>query len=171
MKTYWVLASAVLLTGCMVSNGLQYDAVSETNIYHLFRINKGMTEGEVIAIMGGPYMYEPYVVDNTYYDVWFYVTRPTVLDQTRMVPQNLTPLTFKNGILVGTGYVYYYHVYNLAMKEEIAQMEPHKKEDAQQVEICTPPPAPPPVTDQIDGYDREGERMEEEAAEQNFNFY
>lgn len=113
MQRYWFILG-VFFTGCMASNGLQYEAMSETNQYLLARVRKGMNQHQVLYIMHKPYSYETFQVDDEIYDVWFYVTRATGLDQTRMVPQNLTPLTFKNGVLVGTGYNYYYY----AMKEQ-----------------------------------------------------
>ncbi len=121
MKCTWLLP-ILFASGCMVSNGLQYEAMSETNQYHLAKVRKGMSQSQVLKIMHKPYSYENFQVDDEIYDVWFYVTRPTGLDQTRMVPQNLTPLTFKNGVLVGTGYQWYYY----AMKEQARAEAPQK---------------------------------------------
>src|SRR3990167_3430848 len=123
MKRYLSYLGIIFLTGCLQSNALTYQAMSDTNVYHLARVRKGMSQRQVLQIMHKPYSYESFEFDDEIYDVWFYVTRPTGLDQTRMVPQNLTPLTFKNGILVGTGYNYYYY----AMKEqaqEVAETAP-----------------------------------------------
>jgi outer membrane protein assembly factor BamE (lipoprotein component of BamABCDE complex) len=133
MEKYRLLAyisSGLCLSGCMTSNGLQYQSVATTNLYHIARVQKGMSERRVLQIMHKPYSYESFQVDDDIYDVWFYVTKATGLDQTRMVPQNLTPLTFKNGVLVGTGYYWYYY----AMKEQ-----------AGEVDLYTPP-APKPKT-------------------------
>jgi outer membrane protein assembly factor BamE (lipoprotein component of BamABCDE complex) len=125
---------SLFLTGCMVSNGLQYEAESETNLYHLARVRKGMDEKQVLQIMHKPYSYESFEFDGDVYDVWFYVTRPTGLDQTRMVPQNLTPLTFKNGILVGNGYNWYYYAMKGQAEEAAEQIEPPEKKKTQEVE-------------------------------------
>ncbi len=119
MKSSWLFLLGTCVAGCMSSNGLQYEAVAETNVYRIARVRKGMSEKEVLQIMHKPYSYESFETDEDVYDVWFYVTKPTGLDQTRMVPQNLTPLTFKNGVLVGTGYSWYY----FAMKEQANQRE------------------------------------------------
>lgn len=117
MRRYWLLLS-IFAGGCLASNGLQYEAMSDTNQYHLALLHKGMSEKQVLQIMHKPYSYESFEVGEDIYDVWFYVTRATGLDQTRMVPQNLTPLTFRNGVLVGMGYSWYYY----AMKEQAAGM-------------------------------------------------
>lgn len=117
MRRYWLLLG-IFAGGCLASNGLQYEAMSDTNQYHLALLHKGMSEKQVLQIMHKPYSYESFEVGEDIYDVWFYVTRATGLDQTRMVPQNLTPLTFRNGVLVGMGYSWYYY----AMKEQAAAM-------------------------------------------------
>src|SRR5579872_5592875 len=110
MKFRWLIVSGVCLAGCVSNTGLQTDAVSETNRYRLSRVRKGMYEAQVLSVMRQPYNYETFQIGEDVYDVWFYVTNPTVLGQSRMVAQNLTPLSFKNGILVGTGYDYYYFI-------------------------------------------------------------
>lgn len=133
MKRKLLILSGALLAGCMASNALQYGSIAETNQYHIAKIRKGMSEKEVLHIMHKPYSYESFQVEEDIYDVWFYVTRPTGLDQTRMVPQNLTPITFKNGVLVGTGYYWYYY----AMKEEaqgVAAQHPIEKKKTQEEE-------------------------------------
>ncbi len=135
IKSYYLILSAICLAGCVASNALQYESMSETNLYHLAKVRKGMSERQVLQIMHKPYSYESFQVDDDIYDVWFYVTRSTGLDQTRMVPQNLTPLTFKNGTLVGTGYNWYYY----AMKEQ-----------AMEAEAQRPTPAKPPSRDAED---------------------
>lgn len=135
MKHSWIYLTC--LTGCMANNGLQYDSVAENNLYHIARVRKGMGEKEVLQIMHKPYSYESFIAGEDVYDVWFYVTKPTGLGQSRMVPQNLTPLTFKNGILVGTGYSWYY----FAMKEQAAEIEaespqePRKTQDQEDKEF------------------------------------
>lgn len=122
MRYFRLFILASILTGCLASNALTYTAESTTNQYHLARVRKGMSEKQVLQIMHKPYSYETFHAEDDIYDVWFYVTKPTGLDQTRMVAQNLTPLTFKNGILVGTGYTWYYY----AMKAQAMELEPQK---------------------------------------------
>ena len=95
MKSYWLILSSMCVASCVTNNGLQYEAVSSTNLYHIARVQKGMGEKQVLQIMHKPYQYESFEVCGDIYDVWFYVTKTTGLDQSRMVPQNLTPLTFK----------------------------------------------------------------------------
>jgi outer membrane protein assembly factor BamE (lipoprotein component of BamABCDE complex) len=133
MKRDYLILAGLALGGCMASNSLQYSAVSEANLYHIARVRKGMSEREVLKIMHKPYSYESFQVDDEIYDVWFYVTQTTGLDQTRMVPQNLTPLTFKNGILVGTGYYWYYYAMK-AQSEEAAAINPVLKKKTQDEE-------------------------------------
>lgn len=102
-----VCSVLLLCGGCLTSDGLSTVAQSETNMTNLTRICLGMEEAEVVQIMHCPHSEETYTVDGTQYDVWFYVTSPTILGQTRMVHANLTPLTFKNDCLISTDWAYY----------------------------------------------------------------
>ena len=96
-----------ILYGCMPNQGLSTDSDAEINVINISRLEKGMNQVQVLRIMRQPYSDKVFVLDNDTYDVWFYVTNPTVMGQSRMVPLNLTPLTFKNGILIGWGKNYY----------------------------------------------------------------
>lgn len=127
MKRCWLLFSFLSLTGCLCNNALQYEAVSSNNLYHIARLQKGMSEKQVLYIMKKPYKYESYAFNDDVYDIWFYVTNTTVLGQSRMVPQNLTPLTFKNGILVGTGYYWYYYAMREQALEQAKAEQPVKE--------------------------------------------
>ncbi len=111
---YLFLVSTLCLGGCIGNMALDTMSASENNISNLWRISKGMSQTRVLQIMHKPFDYETFQFDEDIYDVWFYITRMTALGQTRLVPQNLTPLTFKNGVLVDVGYVYY----NYLVKEE-----------------------------------------------------
>lgn len=176
----------------MVSNSLEYLAVSDKNVNHLMQVEKGMTEREVMWIMHKPFKFEVIHLGEDVYDVWFYVTRTTVLDQTRMVPQNLTPLTFKNGILVGKGYDYY----NFLVEEEENLLYPRPKktqrkemDESKGLERALEgrPTAMSNGTQRVDdseqseerprkkanGYDwdEQAEEMQDEEEEQDFNFW
>lgn len=108
------IITCFFLGGCIANQSLDTMSSSETNISNLWRISKGMNQRQVLQIMHKPFDYETFQFDEDVYDVWFYITRVTGLGQSRLVPQNLTPLTFKNGVLVDVGYVYY----NYLVKEE-----------------------------------------------------
>ncbi len=98
------------LSGCIANNTLADAAISETNVNRLSRVSLRMNQEEVLQIMHAPYERESYRVGEDRYDIWFYITTVTVLGQSRMVPKNLTPLTFRNRQLVGVGYDYYHWV-------------------------------------------------------------
>lgn len=129
----------LLLTGCATSNGLASLVMKENNVSNISRLTLGMDEGEVLQIMHSPYKQETLEVNGDLYDVWFYVTNPTGMGQTRMVHYNLTPLNFKNDVLVYVGWDYY-----KALKEgkgRIGQYPPS-------------PPAPPPSQADQDALER-----------------
>ncbi len=79
---------------------------AENNVSNLTCLSIGMSQSEVLRIMRHPFKDKTYFIEDDVYDVWFYVTEQTLLGQSRLMPVNLTPLTFKNGILVGKGHSY-----------------------------------------------------------------
>jgi hypothetical protein len=109
MRAAYSILALILCVSCSMSNnqGLSTLSSSEVNIQRMSRLIVGMGQLDVLELMRRPYSYESFQIDKDTYDVWFYVTMPTVLGQSRLVPQNLTPLAFKNGVLIGWGYRYY----------------------------------------------------------------
>ncbi len=93
--------------GCAADSGLGTLSESQQNISNLSRLTVGMSEDQVLCIMKRPHSQETIAMESETYDIWFYVTKPTVLGQSQMVSLNLTPVTFKNGALVGMGTEYY----------------------------------------------------------------
>lgn len=100
----------LLLSGCLSNNSLDTMSMAVNNISNLSRISVGMNETEVMQIMHKPYSRETIQYQDDTFEFWFYVTRPTGLDQGRLMQQNLTPLAFKNGVLIGWGFNYYNHL-------------------------------------------------------------
>lgn len=119
----------LLLTGCMSNNGLGSAAMSQDNIWNLTRISIGMNESQVIHVMHHPYMKRSFENDGNVYHIWFYVTRPVGLDQSRLVRQNLTPLTFENGVLLGWGFDFYHHIIRKIEKPVPSAVPQKPKED------------------------------------------
>lgn len=128
----------IFLQSCMPNQSLSTASAAEINIENLARIQKGMTQIEVLKIMHQPYSDTVVLMDNDTYDVWFYVTEPTVLGQSRMVPLNLTPLVFKNGILIGWGHPYYNYLKNRQLENETAMSQRPNEEKSQKKEERVP---------------------------------
>jgi outer membrane protein assembly factor BamE (lipoprotein component of BamABCDE complex) len=84
--------------------------VSEQNNYNLSQVRVGMSQQQVASMMGRPYKTEIYETKETTYDIWFYITKKMNFGQTHVLPRNLTPLVFQQGILQGWGRDYYRHV-------------------------------------------------------------
>lgn len=105
------------LGGCLSNNSLSSFSASEENIWNISRLSIGMSETEVLHLMNYPYSKKNLDYGDICCEIWFYVTRPTGLDQSRMVRQNLTPLVFKNKVLAGWGYDYYRYI--LSKSEEL----------------------------------------------------
>lgn len=124
-KALFLLA---VLCGCMPNQTLSVAADASVNVDNLSRIAVGMTQTEVLKIMRHPYSDQVFLFDQDTYDVWFYVTGRVVLGQSRMVPQNLTPLTFKNGILIGKTYGSYNFLKRQQIEAEKAKFAPQVPE-------------------------------------------
>jgi hypothetical protein len=119
--------SLLFLTGCMANDGLRTMAMSQDNVWNLSRLHIGMNESEVLQIMHYPYKKQVLEKEDSVYHIWFYVTRPSELAQSRLVRQNLTPLTFEKGVLQGWGFAYYDYI--LRPKETTKEVE---KKDSDQ---------------------------------------
>lgn len=142
---FFLLASGLFWTGCIGNDSLGSAASAQKNIENLARISLGMSDREVFQIMRHPYRSELFELDGDRYEVWFYMTRLTLMDQSEPVHTNLTPLIFKNGTLQGRGYPYY----NKIMKQEAIAAEPNGeipvKEDPDLEKALTPPPGSKPA--------------------------
>lgn len=97
----------LFLVGCLANDTLETASIARNNVYKLRRLNYGMSEEEVFLRMSAPAKEEQVVIDEDQYDIWFYITRRTALDQESLVHRNLTPVIFKNGSLLGMGYTLY----------------------------------------------------------------
>ena len=195
-KISWAL---FILNGCATSNALKTAAVSERNIDNLARLNLGMTQSQVLHIMRDPYKDESFELLEDHYDVWFYLTQPTVLGQTRMVPFNLTPLIFRNKILVGNGFGYYNWLkdrnsdskkskispkdlkINDSMKNATSMIDMHQllsmsspkkteKELADPPPVKTSPPEAPEPKKDIEINEKDNQMIQDEQ-DQNFDFW
>lgn len=116
---FWVLI-LLLFHGCAANDGLGSSSVAQINIAHLSNLYVGMSQADALRVMRHPHKQLTFEIDGSIFDVWFYITKPTVLGQSRMVPQNLTPLTFKNGELIGWGASFYNY---LAKRKEAAERQ------------------------------------------------
>lgn len=169
-----LFCALLVLESCATSNALKTTAVSERNIDNLARLNLGMSQAQVLGIMRDPYDNEVFQLEEDKYDVFFYVTNPTVLGQTRMVPFNLTPLIFRNKILIGTGYAYYHWLKSKTLEKPAeVSMSCFRKEIADESsssESTEPPPPSPNKKKEIE-VDEEDEEMIQDEGDQNFNFW
>ena len=121
------ISYALVFLSASCSSSLSVAATVDINIYQLSQLCIGMTQAEVLHIMNQPYDVQRFQEDESHYEVWFYVTGNLTLGQTRMMSINLTPLTFLNGTLIGTGW----HHYNRLLEK--------------QKEACRAKKAKPPV--------------------------
>lgn len=102
-----ILISLIFLSGCLTNDTLEAASIANNNVYKLRQLCYGMSEEEVFARMKAPSRQEKLLIKKENYDIWFYLTRGTVFDQEHLVHRNLTPVIFKEGLLIGTGYTLY----------------------------------------------------------------
>jgi hypothetical protein len=117
MRIYYFL-SLLLCTGCLYDNTLGTESSAQVNVYNLQQLQIGMNEEEVFQIMKFPTRDEQIILEDGCYDIWFYITRGTALDQPKPLHRNLTPLIFKDGIYVGKGYDRYQKLRNTHVTQE-----------------------------------------------------
>lgn len=143
---FFLLASGLFWTGCIGNDSLGSAAAAQRNIENLARISIGMSDREVFQIMRHPYKSEMFELNGDRYEVWFYITRLMIMDQSEPAHSNLTPLTFKNSTLEGKGYSYYHKV----IKQEEAEIETKDqnppKEDYELEKALKAPPGTKPAS-------------------------
>lgn len=116
MKPYYLLMTAVLLTGC---NSLYMDPgelLRAQNSANIDKLSAGMSQATVMELMGqDPAKGLFYWIDNPYrsesltgkdgksYEVLYYYTDLKQRDD-KVTDDELTPLVFENGKLIGWGY-------------------------------------------------------------------
>ncbi len=135
MRKSLFYASLLCLSGCLANQGLGTGSAAQINIYKMSQICLGMSEEQVFQIMRYPEIDEQIELSDACYDIWFYITRTTALGQSELMPHNLTPLIFKDGVLVARGYDYYNRL-RAKQKEEV-QSQPA-------VSMSSKPKQPPP---------------------------
>ncbi len=182
--------SLLLLSGCMANNGLGTMSQSQDNVWNLSRLSVGMEESQVLEVMNYPYSKKTVEYEGGVYQVWFYVTRPVGLAQSRLVKQNLTPLMFENGMLLGWGNEFYQHLMrkkemsgpqekkegeheNKELQETLEGME-KQTSFSSQVKKKNPPPSTeekPKKEHSDEDLDEEDRKKIREAENQNFDFW
>lgn len=135
----WKYLSLLILTACSVSP-LMTGIEAEANRYYFSQIYKGMTMKEVYHLMGRPFWWEIVDTEDGCYEVWYYIIERTDMTQQKVQNRNLKPLFFKDEVLQGWGYSYYFR-----MKDRIKARKPQVGPPPATTEITPPPPAEAPV--------------------------
>ena len=142
MRTLGII-SILLLYSCAPNNVLGTSAAAQNNVYKMQDLQVGMSSQDVFQIMRFPDKEEQIVTDDGCYDIWYYVTNPTVLSQPTYVRDNLTPLVFKDGIYVGKGYHYYSKVVQKAQAKPIVPPPEQNNDLEKTLQDVTKPTAAP----------------------------
>lgn len=114
LSVFFVLCMLCSCSRSPIATGV----IAEENKYNMAFLKVGMSKSKVYQTMGCPRARESHEIDSTTYEIWFYLTRRYGLGQTRLLPQNLTPLIFKEGHLLGWGKEYYNYLLNIENERE-----------------------------------------------------
>jgi len=106
------LLFAVVLAGC-AGSPLQTGVEAEQNRMQIGDVKMGMSQSMVRRIMGPAYKREIRMIDGREYEVWYYLTKGTLLYQTRYLDRNFTPFIFSDNVLVGWGWKYFNHLFEI----------------------------------------------------------
>ncbi|MBX9745054.1 MAG: DUF3192 domain-containing protein [Chlamydiales bacterium] len=139
---FFLLASGLFWTGCIENDSLSTASIAQRNVENLARLSAGMSSKQVFQIMRKPYRNEKFDVDEDHYEIWFYITNLTLLEQETLTHKNLTPITFKNEVLLGKGY----HAYYKALSQKNAEIEAgnESREDDDLEKVLNKPSKPAP---------------------------
>lgn len=100
----------VALYSCS-NSPLRLSAEAEKNKANMMDVQTGMTRSEVQELMGEPYRMDKTTFEHIEYIVWFYITKEVLIDQTRIIAENLTPFVFYKNKLIGTGWFFYHKLF------------------------------------------------------------
>jgi len=147
-----IISTTLVLSGCLSNNVLMSSTVAHDNVNKINQLQIGMTQEEVYQIMRYPSTEDQISTNDGCYDIWFYITKSNILDQSRPVARNLTPLIFKDGIFVGRGRSYYNHLVQKNLPPELAPAaipsektsSPQKERENIDLEKTLMPSIPPP---------------------------
>jgi len=147
MTRAFIISTTLILGGCLSNHVLTSNSAAIQNVERLNQLQIGMTKDEVYQIMRYPATEDEIVTDDGSYDVWFYITKASILDQSQLVARNLTPLIFKDGVFIAIGRNYYNQLLQKS-KQPVLSNEPPSapepmKENRENVpleKILTPSP-------------------------------
>ncbi|NGX62671.1 MAG: hypothetical protein KR126chlam6_00069 [Candidatus Anoxychlamydiales bacterium] len=113
MKRLFIFLSIIiLLNGCFKAP-IKTGAISEENRINLSSLAIGMSPDQVLEVMGYPYNTQEKLYDNKVYEIWYYITEPALLGQSKLITRNFTPLVFENGHLKGWGNNFYKYTFDI----------------------------------------------------------
>ncbi len=105
----------IFLAGC-AGSPLQTSVEAEKNRMQIGDVRLGMNQAFVRNIMGPAYKKEIRIINAREYEVWYYLTKGTLLDQTRYLDENFTPFIFSENALVGWGWKYFNRLFEESVR-------------------------------------------------------
>ncbi len=100
---YLLLILGMFAPGCESVLYQRFDKQIWTNFIHLQDVHLGMSEADVVGIMGQPGIQEEGDYRTGHYTFYFYLTHDMDFPDSNTVRGGYTPLVFKEDRLVGIG--------------------------------------------------------------------
>ncbi len=125
-KSFIVIFLILSLISCS-RTFVKTGAISDQNRMNMSSLQVGMNHDQVVDAMGYPYKTEEKSYFGMQYEVWYYITQPTILGQTQLVTRNFTPLVFEGGLLKGWGRNFYKYTFDVDNEKWKRQLEEKQK--------------------------------------------
>lgn len=110
---YYLILALFLITSACAFNPLRRSVEAENKKIEMFNLKRGMDQNDVKMALGCPHKTETINYDNQLYVVWYFITKGPYLYQTRLINENLSPVVFKDGVLVGWGWNFYNYLFDV----------------------------------------------------------
>lgn len=94
MKKALLLLMVLFMCGCACAG------IAKKNNEMMLMLNIGQSKDEIMKLMGKPVKNEKYTIGGSEMDVWYFRTDCDIWDWD---DDDLTPMVFKNGQLIGWG--------------------------------------------------------------------
>lgn len=100
---------------------------ADSNLVKIPLIKENMTKGDIRQIIGNPDKIENKMANGKKYLIWSYITKETTLGQRELLDENLTPIVFFNGRVIGKGRKFYNYLFNVNNIQEKVRQEKRQK--------------------------------------------
>jgi len=132
MNKICYLLIAFFISSC-ISSIHKTESVSAKKRINLTKLATNMSRNQVMSIMGCPYKVAKKICNNVEYEIWYYETYPSLVDDSDF--KNFTPLVFKKNKLLGCGWCSYKFIFGCKVDAKLIEEKKDKEKLPQQKDI------------------------------------